>query len=267
MTPRRCHRQEDPAEGVEGFGAKALGRLHEVLGDFFHHRIQRQDHKGQHDVQGADYRASGVVHQRQGLVDDAKVHQRLIDQSAALQEHQPGIGPHQHAGPERQDHADQNQVGPETLQARSGVGNGEAHDDRQDRHQETDLEGQGEGVPVNAFLENPDVVGQGKPFLGLDRLKGQPAQRHDQQHHDHDQRRGEQQQHGGVLLAFFTGQGVFAGHGRLVLLVAGVGHGFGEIGVGHDDLSSLRSAGGYPALTGSAGGGSRPGGQQGAVLG
>jgi hypothetical protein len=41
-----------------------------------------------------------------------------------LQEHQPGIGPHQHAGPERQDHADQNQVGPETLQARGGVGNG-----------------------------------------------------------------------------------------------------------------------------------------------
>ena len=165
--PRRGHGQEYPAEGVERLGAETFRGLQQVLRDLFHHRVQRQDHERQHDVQGTDHGAGGVVHQVQRLIDDAQIHERLVDQAASLQQHQPGIGTHQHAGPERDNHADQNQIGPEAMQPGGGVGDGEAQHNGENGHHEADLERQAEGVPVNAFLKDPRIVGEREAFLGL----------------------------------------------------------------------------------------------------
>ena len=57
-----------------------------------------------------DVHPGAVEHQFQRLVDQAHAQQRAVDQATRLQQHDPRCHPHQHRGPERQQHQDHQQV-------------------------------------------------------------------------------------------------------------------------------------------------------------
>ena len=135
----------------------------------------------QQDMHGRDHGAEGVMDQRQRFVDDIDVLQELVDHSCPLQQRQPGIGPHQYAGPERQDHQCEDADAPSFGDRAGSIGDRITEQQRQRRHHQADLEGQQEAAPVDLFTQDAAVVLQRETVM-VDRLPAEPPDReHDQQ--------------------------------------------------------------------------------------
>ena len=100
--PGVAKRNEDPRQRLPARGAAERRRLQDGRIDLADDAVERQDDERQHDVGHADGDADQVVDQRQRLVDQAKPHQRLVDDAGALQEHHPGVGAGEKIGPHRQ---------------------------------------------------------------------------------------------------------------------------------------------------------------------
>ena len=183
--------------------AQAGAGLHQIARDLLHGGVERQHHERQQDMHGRDHGAEGVVHQRQRLVDDPEILQELVDHAGPLQQHQPGIGAHQHAGPERQHHQRQDHDAPSLRHGAGGIGDGIAEQQRQHGHHEADLEGQRKAAPVDVFAEDAAVILQREAVM-VDRLPGEPADRQHDEQQDHQQRRRRQRQHQALLAALMA---------------------------------------------------------------
>lgn len=137
--------------------------------------------------------------------------QELVDHAAALQQHQPGIGAHQHAGPERQHDQRQDEDAPAFRQGVGEIGDGIAEQQRNQRDREADLEGQRKAAPIDVLGEDAPIILQREAVM-VDRLPGEPADRQHDQSQDHEQRRRHQRQHQPVLTALMLLRWIW--HGR-----------------------------------------------------
>ena len=122
--------------------------------DGAHHGVQRQHHERQQHVGHGDQRAGHVVDHGQALLvaDQAQRHQQVVDDALGLQQHDPRCRAHQQRGPERQQHAHQQQRGAPRRRMGYEVGERIAEQQAQYRDRHTDQEGACEQLQVDALL-------------------------------------------------------------------------------------------------------------------
>ena len=141
-------------------------------------------------------RAGEVVDESQRLVPQPELDPPCIDQSLALQQHQPRVRAHQQRRPERQQHEDHAKVGRALRHLRQQVRERITDDDADHRRQRADLECHQERPVVRRLLDHPAVMlERQRSVVGEERQREQPADR--KQHHDCHQdesRRGEAEQ-------------------------------------------------------------------------
>ena len=184
----------------KGAGAHVARRFQDVLVDLGERKEDRPD--AQHDIELRQrHRVAELGIQEEGarLVDNAQIHQHLVEQAAPAEHRQPGDGADQVAGPERH-HRDQEQrqLPFEILHLhRQEKGDRIADDQADDHHRDGEAEGRPQGRDENAELQEIAVLGVEKPFLPEEvaeiderevRRHAAPDRRPETEHDDADQR-------------------------------------------------------------------------------
>ncbi|KAG0919237.1 hypothetical protein G6F65_021878 [Rhizopus arrhizus] len=98
----------------------------------------------------AHQHAAEVVEEVGRRIQDAKRLQQLVDHAVAAQQHDPGEGAHQEAGPERQQHPEQQRGLAFGRQAGDQVGHGIARHHREERRPQRDLQRDQQHVHLNS---------------------------------------------------------------------------------------------------------------------
>ncbi|MNJ58725.1 hypothetical protein D3C77_543760 [compost metagenome] len=99
-----------------------------------------------------DVHTGAVENQLQRFVDDPHRHQRTVDQSARLQQHDPGSDPHQDRRPERQQHQNHQQIALAGRQIGQQVGQRISQHQADRGDDKTHPQGAGEDVQVDRLV-------------------------------------------------------------------------------------------------------------------
>ncbi|MNT34439.1 hypothetical protein D3C72_1704210 [compost metagenome] len=102
------------------------------------------------------------MHHLQRLIDDAHGHQRLVDHPGGLQQHQPGVGAGEQAGPHRQQHDVQDPAAPAARHQGDRPGQREAQQQAEQRHQAGHREGVEQHPRIGRVGEQLLIVAQAR---------------------------------------------------------------------------------------------------------
>ncbi len=148
--------------------------------------VDRQHHVGQQHMHHADQHAGEIVQQRDRIGDDTGLDQRAIEHAVAAEQHHPGVGAHQHRGPERQQHEDEADRRPEGRRR----GHQEAQRIAQQQAEEGDQQRDLERVPEDAEIELlAQRLGVPVERAALDAEAQHAHDREQEEHEQQDQRR------------------------------------------------------------------------------
>src|SRR5207248_148165 len=121
--------------------------------------VKRQDHKRQVGVDEAQGHREAVVEERQRRIDQPEGEQYAVDQTARLQDRDPGINADQKARPERQHDEKQQQLPPYARRARNRKRDGIADQKAQQGRERG--QAQRADIDAQAALRERAVIGQG----------------------------------------------------------------------------------------------------------
>jgi hypothetical protein len=152
--PGRASGQSTRRNIADGAGAEAEGGLLDIARDAFDHALQRQHHEGQVDRDDADQHGVLGIHDLEGLIDQAKPHQRGVEGALAAEGGHPAGGAHRIADEERQHDQHDHQVLEAAFHARQHIGQRETHDQAGDGADHRDAHRAYEHVEVIASVKN-----------------------------------------------------------------------------------------------------------------
>ncbi|MNP30127.1 hypothetical protein D3C76_1231870 [compost metagenome] len=130
------------------------------------------------------------MHHLQRLIDDAHGHQRLVDHPGGLQQHQPGIGAGEEAGPHRQQHDVEDPATPATRHQGDRPGQRETQQQAEQGHQARHREGVEQDPGIRRVGEQLLVVAQ--PRHRLQHAAQQQADQGRQEEQAEEQQGGDQ---------------------------------------------------------------------------
>ena len=138
----------------------------------------------------ADEDAAEIIEQARGARDDAERQQQLVDDAVAPEQHDPGKGAHQKAGPERQQHPEQQCRLALLADQRDQIGDRVAGDDADERRDQRNLQRDEENVDIDRRREELAVLRQREAAVVVDAEQQQLADGIDQeQDEQQDERR------------------------------------------------------------------------------
>ncbi|MCY1542005.1 hypothetical protein D9M68_777260 [compost metagenome] len=138
--------------------------------------------------------AAEVVEQVGRRVQDAQRLEQLVHHAIAAQQHDPGEGAHQEAGPERQQHPEQERGLAPGRQAGDQVGHGIAGHHGEERRPQRDLQRNQQHVHIHGRFEQPVVLRQREALVAEHAQQQQLPHGIDEQHQQqHDQGRRHQE--------------------------------------------------------------------------
>src|SRR5262249_36209562 len=145
-----------------------------------------QDLEGQKGMHHHDEDGPFAVEQLQGDVDDAEPQQRLVDQAAAAQDHEPAEDVDDEAQGQRQDDEDHPPAAPSAPHAGQRVTHGKANHQRSGGHDDAVEDGLRQNLEIERIAEELEVMAE-RPAPGtLEGLVGR-IERNAQQDEERDE--------------------------------------------------------------------------------
>ena len=177
--------------------------------------MARQNHKGNQAVDHRQQHRAVGTEELDVLLNQPQRAEHAVDRAVGLQEDLPAVDAHQRARPERDDDQHHQQRLPFARGARHAVAEGIAHQQRDDRREERELEAVGEDLEI-ILAQQRLVVGERQRHAELEfaarhqrRAEHVDQRQSDQQHTEGRHRRGHQRA-GAPLVRL---KGVFTRHG------------------------------------------------------
>src|SRR6185312_6941060 len=131
-------------------------------------------------------------------MNEADLHQHIVDEAIGLEQPDPGINADQEAGPERQNHEEQQRVAPAQWRAHDAIGERIADQQAADRRPRREPERVEIGAHIEAVAEEELVIRAADLDLAVGkerrirrnahRLFGEADLQHDQERHQEEQR-------------------------------------------------------------------------------
>src|SRR2546425_3736972 len=186
--PGQAEGDEDADERAPGSRAEILGGEQQAGVDAAHAGVQAQDHERQEDVHHPDGHAEAVEEQVERPVAQPQRLDRLVDDTAAPENHHPRVGADEEARPERDEDERPQHRHPAATHRRERVGAWVAQGESDQRHAGGHVERGGEDLPVDRRRQRPRGVSQAADRIG-DAHHRELGQRQDEQQREEGEER------------------------------------------------------------------------------